>query len=200
MRIFLIICISLLSLMFARRDCLQQAEKDAFGRTTRPEKDTFAISPSSHFYIHYDTTGNTAPNLTDIDGNGIPDYVDEVALIADSAYHVLVNVLEYDEEPFDGEGGYDIYIMSYGANVYGYNYKDNGSTSYLQIDNDYVGYNSKFNLTPIQIMQITVGHEYFHAIQYGYEENFGVKLTAEDFQTVVTFDDFYNLISNKINE
>jgi len=32
------------------------------------------------------------------------------------------------------------------------------------------------------------------------EENFGVKLTAENFQTVVTFDDFYNLISNKINE
>lgn len=32
------------------------------------------------------------------------------------------------------------------------------------------------------------------------EDNFGVKLTAEDFQTVVTFDDFYNLISNKINE
>lgn len=32
------------------------------------------------------------------------------------------------------------------------------------------------------------------------EENFGVKLTGEDFQTVVTFDDFYNLISNKINE
>ena len=32
------------------------------------------------------------------------------------------------------------------------------------------------------------------------EENFGVKLTAEDFETVVTFDDFYNLISNKINE
>jgi acyl carrier protein len=32
------------------------------------------------------------------------------------------------------------------------------------------------------------------------EENFGVKLTAENFQIVVTFDDFYNLISNKINE
>ena len=32
------------------------------------------------------------------------------------------------------------------------------------------------------------------------EENFNVKLTAEDFQTVITFDDFYNLISNKINE
>ena len=32
------------------------------------------------------------------------------------------------------------------------------------------------------------------------EENFNVKLTAEDFQTVVSFDNFYNLILNKINE
>ena len=32
------------------------------------------------------------------------------------------------------------------------------------------------------------------------EENFDVKLTAEDFQTVTTFDDFYNLILMKINE
>ena len=32
------------------------------------------------------------------------------------------------------------------------------------------------------------------------EENFGVKLTAEDFQEVITFNDFYALILNKINE
>lgn len=32
------------------------------------------------------------------------------------------------------------------------------------------------------------------------EENFNIKLTAEDFQTVVTFDDFYTLILDKINE
>ena len=32
------------------------------------------------------------------------------------------------------------------------------------------------------------------------EENFKVKLTAEDFQSVVTFADFYNLILNKVNE
>lgn len=32
------------------------------------------------------------------------------------------------------------------------------------------------------------------------EENFKVKLTAEDFQTVITFDDFYNLILSKLNE
>tara|TARA_B110000459_G_scaffold201660_1_gene252849 strand:- start:204 stop:449 length:246 start_codon:yes stop_codon:yes gene_type:complete len=32
------------------------------------------------------------------------------------------------------------------------------------------------------------------------EENFKVKLTAEDFQIVVTFHDFYNLILKKIDE
>ncbi len=32
------------------------------------------------------------------------------------------------------------------------------------------------------------------------EENFNVKLTADDFQTVITFDDFYNLILKKLNE
>ena len=165
--------IILLSLVFARRDCLQQAELDALGRSSRPEKDTLAISPSGHFYIHYDTTGTAAPDLTDSDSNGVPDYIDEVGIIADSAHHVLVDIMEWEEEPFDGEGGYDIYIMSYAAGVYGFNYKDIGNTSYLQIDNDYVGYNSKFDLAPIEIMRITVGHEYFHGIQWGYEENLG---------------------------
>ena len=28
--------------------------------------------------IHYDTLGVAAPNLTDLDENNIPDYVDEV--------------------------------------------------------------------------------------------------------------------------
>ena len=162
-----------LSFIFARRDCLQNAPRDLIGRTMRPDKDTLAISPSGHFYIHFDTTGNEAPPLTDSDGNGVPDYVDEVGIIADSARHVLVDIMEWEEEPFDGEGGYDIYIMSYAAGVYGFNYKDIGNTSYLQIDNDYVGYNSKFDLAPLEIMRITVGHEYFHGIQWGYEENLG---------------------------
>ena len=127
-----------MSLVFARRDCLQDAPRDVLGRTMRPDKDTLAISPSGHFYIHFDTTGNAAPDLTDSDSNGVPDYIDEVGIIADSARHVLVEIMGWEEEPFDGEGGYDIYIMSYAAGVYGFNYKDIGNTSYLQIDNNYV--------------------------------------------------------------
>ena len=166
-----------LSLVFARRDCLQQAELDALGRSSRPEKDTLAISPSGHFYIHFDTTGNAAPDLTDSNSNGVPDYIDEVGIIADSAHHVLVDIMEWEEEPFDGEGGYDIYIMSYSSGVYGYSTPDDpslnsdGQTSYLKIDNDYLGFNSIFNLSSSKIMQISVAHEYFHALQWGYRKN-----------------------------
>lgn len=32
------------------------------------------------------------------------------------------------------------------------------------------------------------------------EENFGFKATAEDFQSVVTFNDFYDLVEKKLGE
>ena len=170
---YLVYFFIIFSIAFSRSDCFQSPVKDLLGRSIRPEKDTFAISPTGHFYIHFDTTGNAAPSLVDINLNGIPDYIDEVGAIADSAHHVLVDVMGWKEEPFDGDGGYDIYVMSYAPGVYGYNYPDIGKTSYLQIDNDYLGYSTKFDLTPLQIMQITVAHEYFHGIQWGYEENLG---------------------------
>ena len=31
------------------------------------------------------------------------------------------------------------------------------------------------------------------------DENFGFKVTAEDFETIKTFDDFYNFIASKVN-
>ena len=42
--------------------------------------------------------------------NGVPDYVDEVGAIADSAYHVLVNIMEFSAPPADEDGFYDIYL------------------------------------------------------------------------------------------
>ena len=99
--------------------------------------------------------------------------MDDVGIIADSAYHVLVYELGFDEEPFDGDGGYDIFLISYGPKAYGHCIHEGNGISYLKIDNDYLGYDTNFSQTPLEIMQIALVHEYFHAIQYGYQENHG---------------------------
>ena len=173
----IILSILLLSFIYPRRDCLKQAETDALGRSTRPDKHTHAVSDSGYFYIWYDTTGSAAPDLIDLDSNNIPDYIDEVGIIADSAYHVLVNIMEFSAHPADEDGFYDIYIESFPSGVYGYSLSDSpsqnisGATSYLKIDNDYVGFDSQFNLMPLQIMRLSVAHEYFHGVQRAYEIN-----------------------------
>ena len=45
---------------------------------SRPTTDTSDLSPSGYFLIHYDTTGEHAPSQTNLNGNNIPDYIDEV--------------------------------------------------------------------------------------------------------------------------
>ena len=76
----------------------------------------------------------------------------------------------YTAEPDDGDGVYDIYIMAYSPGTYGYSMKEGNGASYMKIDNDYTGFDSP--ASPLQLMQITVGHEFFHAIHFGYKHNF----------------------------
>ena len=59
------------------------------------------LSPSQHFYIHYDIDGNDGLDLIDDSGNGIPDYIDNVGIFADSAYYMLKDKMGYEVEPAD---------------------------------------------------------------------------------------------------
>ena len=170
MKNILLVVIIFLSLPFARRDCLKQAETDALGRSIIPVNQDSAISPSGYFFIHYDTTGEAAPDLTDNNpNNGIPDYVDEVGIIADSARNVLINEMTYQQEPLDNDGIYDIYLSKLGDREYGWANPTNGGRSYLKIRNEYDIFSTS-SLSSLQLMRITLAHEYFHAIQYGYRK------------------------------
>ena len=167
-KLFIIFVLIFFSSLYAR-ECII-GKGDRLYRSSRPDKETYAISTSGHFYIHYDNNGNAAPNSLDINNNGVPDYIDEVGLIADSARYVLVDLMGYTAEPDDGDGVYDIYIMAYSPGTYGYSMKEGNGASYMKIDNDYTGFDSP--ASPLQLMQITVGHEFFHAIHFGYKHNF----------------------------
>ena len=138
----------------------------------RPETDTYAVSPSGHFYIHYDLSGNDAPILDDNNSNGVPDYIDEVGIIADSSRHVLVDIMGFSPEPSDGDGIYDIYIDDLGPGYYGVNILDSDFTdgqSYIKIDDEYES--GDYYIPGINTMRLTVAHEFFHAIQYAYRPN-----------------------------
>ena len=172
---------------------------------SRPEKDTFSLSPTGHFMIHYDIQGNAAPDLTDVDGNGVPDYVDEVGIIADSTRYVLVDIMGFREEIDDSDGIYDIYIDQRCDGCYGVNTPDApyGNGSYITIDNDY---SEGYYTSGIVTMRLTVAHEFFHAIQRAYkaptaDDKFFYEMTSTWIEDIIVPDgnDYLYFITNLFN-
>ena len=147
---------------------------------TRPDLETFYLSSSGHFKIHYNTEGSQSPDQTDLNNNQVPDYVEEVAIIAEDSRYTLINIMGYLPEPDDGDGIYDIYIVNQSA--WGWNVPESSITgaSYVKIDNDYLGntFNSNYCFDAIDKMRISVAHEFFHAIQRAYRPNYN---TDHDF-------------------
>ena len=150
----------------------------------RPSLAHEVVTPSGRFRVHYDTEGPDAVDPADADGNGIPDYVDLVATLADGAWRVQVEDLGYREPPLDeGQGGgdeVDIYLTDVGrSRVYGLTHPmSSGVTgpSYLEIDNDFEnavfgnasvcrGYSGTRGL---EALRVTLAHEFFHVVQFGY--------------------------------
>ena len=146
------------------------------GLRSRPEMDTFSISPSGNFYIHYNFFGPDSPNQLDNNNNGVPDYIDEVGIAADYSDSILVDVLGFLPVNHDDNQVYDIYIEDMGPGYYGVNYLDSDSlgnhtgSSYIIIDNEYE--EGEYYTLGIDGMRTTVAHEYFHAIQRSYRLQF----------------------------
>lgn len=127
----------------------------------RPQSQTSTITPGGFFRVHYDLAGNNALGYD----------LNSLLQALDSAYNFEINSLGYPTPPSDGaEGGddkYDIYVQNL-AGLYGYTQfetkvSESRWTSFMVIDNDYVGYYS----TGINGARVTVAHEFHHGIQGG---------------------------------
>lgn len=127
----------------------------------RPQSQTSTVSPAGSFRVHYDLAGNNALGYD----------LNLLLQALDSAYNFEINSLGYPTPPSDGsEGGddkYDIYIQNL-SGLYGYTQfetkvAESRWTSFMVIDNDYVGYYS----TGINGARVTVAHEFHHGIQSG---------------------------------
>ena len=165
----------------ANRDLLPEKTRRGLALfQTRPSTQSQYTSPSGRFRIHYDTNGTHAVEQTDLTGNGVPDYVDAVAATADSTWSFQVDQLGYQSPRTDNTAGggrdeVDIYIREFGSRgFYGIAYPVNNTgliaSGYLEIDNNYTD-----DIYPSQGLAglgVTIAHEFFHVIQFGYYSSF----------------------------
>jgi hypothetical protein len=166
----------------------------------RESMDAFADSPDGLFRVHYDTSGIHAPDLSDTNLNGIPDYVDSALDYLDYAWKLAVYDLGYGTPLSDGALGgtgtggqslVDCYIKELASRrLYGFTMTDNfnpgPSTSYLTIDNDYT--ESIYSSTGYDALRVTTAHEFFHVIHYTYWGRNDYLWWME--QSAVWFEDF----------
>jgi hypothetical protein len=152
------------------------------------------IYDSGDFRIHY-TTNGLKHKVSDIDinNNDVPDYIDNVAEIFNYVSKEIQSKQGYLSPPGDGfypsgndNGGsnhYDVYVRNISSRYYGYTQpelyaQDNGDnersktvieknafTSYMAIRNNY----NNFPMNQEEAIKVTAAHEYFHAIQFGYD-------------------------------
>ncbi len=158
------------------------------------------------FRIHYDVSGPNAVPPADANTNAIPDWVDETALACEHSYRLEVDTLGYREPlSFQSFGYYEIFILDLN-NVYGYTdallpaITNNPDTyaSNITVENDYV---EGFATHGYDALRVTIGHEFFHAIQFSY--NFRVSDTwyyelSSTWMEDVTYDnvnDYYAYLS-----
>ena len=142
----------------------------------RPQLPLNYVNATGQFKIHYATSGRDSVSTDDIDNSGIPDFVEDVAASLERSSQMQVNDLGYRQPPDDaGVDGpeYDVYIQSLGNGVYGETFAEeevagtarNDFRSYVRIDNDF---NNGHFTRGVPGAQVTIAHEYLHAIQFGY--------------------------------
>jgi hypothetical protein len=132
-------------------------------------------TPPGHFKIHYVTEGDSAvPSQAWV--------VDTCGKVLEHVWDTETGVLGYNQPPSDdwypdsngGDGKYDVYLLDLGPyNYLGYTEGENfisqyslSATSFIVLDNDYLDW---VEHSPVEWVQVTFAHEFFHAIQIGYD-------------------------------
>jgi hypothetical protein len=193
----------------ARGDLKPAQRRQADALLARPTPDGDKVFGETVFYedgeappvcdtnicVHYaNGPDSDAPPTTDTTPeNGIPDEVDRALQYAEQVHGTYVGAGYRSPDRDGGLGGgsnmIDVYLADVGAiALYGYCTTDepprgDGTSnvwSYCVIDDDFRSGQFPTN-TPRENQQVTLAHEYFHAVQYAYdadEANWFLEATA----------------------
>ncbi len=151
---------------------------------TNIEMQNIYLSPQGNFYIHFDNSPrfndlgeiiyDHSPDLTDINPyDGIPDYINEVAEVADSSYRLLNDIMNFKEGANGDDNITDIFVLDLNGSAYGWARPINSCIdSCVEIDNNYE--ETEYYTNGIDAMKVTLIHEYFHTIQFAYRCSAGI--------------------------
>jgi hypothetical protein len=121
-----------------------------------------ATQQSTHFCLHYSTSGADAAT---------PEQVTTTLQTLEEVWSHEVGTLGFRAPPADSDGVFDVYLQELGdRGLYGYCAPDSlspHSTSYCVLDNDFAV--SEYGAPPLNSLRVTAAHEFFHAIQFGYD-------------------------------
>ncbi len=147
----------------------------------RPTMHTSYGAPGGHTLIHYDTIGERVVwnSGTDSDHDGVPDYVETLAEIAEACYSHIVDSLGFAPPVTDsicldaGDGRIDIYVDTLVAGLYGATYNQSEcyeptqqhEASWMKIDNDFQTIRAYVG-RPLDAARVTLAHEMFHVFHF----------------------------------
>ncbi len=132
-----------------------------------------------HILVHYALTGLDAPYQANVDidpADGVPDFINRTLEAFEYIWDYQTVTLGYTTPPTDfGRGGdnrYDVYLENLGAGFYGFANPEDvvdgyRANSFIAIENDFAG--SYYAANPVDGMKVTAAHEFFHAVQFGYD-------------------------------
>ena len=137
---------------------------------------------TERFCVHYVTSTPDAPNLSDGDGSGRPDYVESVSGLLEFVWRSEVTNMGWRTPLSDrfasengGDGRIDVYLSQIGdEGIYGYAAPDDQVTfdntvyGYLVLDNDYSQGEFRYP-DPFSPRAVTSAHEFNHLVQFAYD-------------------------------
>lgn len=128
---------------------------------------------SDHFIIYYTTTSSSQDRVSSTGSGNTPDYIANMLSYAENIWNHEVNTIGLTAPPLTS-GRFPIYVCDIvgRTNVLGLTvtaeYFSNGTArSFIELDNDYSGVNLFNGITVAKMIQVTLAHEFFHAIQFG---------------------------------
>lgn len=140
----------------------------------------YVDGPEGRVRVHYSVEGPNQTILTDDDGDGYPDYPEEVAAIAEDVLDFYAGLgfnrplteSEMGLDPLGGSDALDFYLLDFQLEADGMFQTEkcaNGVCSgFMLMENDFSGYGYR---TLNQAIEVLTSHELFHAVQAATADN-----------------------------